>query len=384
MMRLDHPHDVAIVLVSYLPVPGTLGEMKTKPTQYACRSLNAAGLQPDMIICRSTHLLDETRKRKLSANCNVSPEDVISAPDASTIYAVPLRLHAERVGERLCKKLGLRTSRERMTEWEKLIGRVERRNGRPVRIGIVGKYFSTGDFTLSDAYLSVIEAIKHAAWAVGRRPEIAWLNSEAYETSPALMRKELSSLDGILIPGGFGSRGVEGKIRAIRYAREKKLPFLGICYGLQLAVIEYARDALGCAHANTTEVAPKTPYPVIHLMNEQEERMRDSDYGGTMRLGNYPCVLASRSIAQRLYDGAPLIRERHRHRYEVNPAYVPDLEKNGLRISGRSPDGMLAEIIELPQHPFFIASQFHPEFTSRPFHPNPLFLGFLKAAAKKR
>jgi CTP synthase len=384
MMRLERPHDVAIVLVSYLPVPGTLGEMKTKPTQYACRSLNSAGLQPDMIICRSTHLLDESRKRKLSANCNVSPEDVISAPDATSIYEVPLRLHLERVGERLCKKLQLRTSRERMEKWESLSALIERNGARPVRIGIVGKYFSTGDFTLSDAYLSVIEAIKHAAWAAKRHPEIAWLNSEAYEKSPSLMKRELSKLDGILIPGGFGSRGVEGKIKAIRYAREHKIPFLGICYGMQLAVIEYARHVLGHAQAQTTEVAPKTPHPVIHLMNEQEERMKNSDYGGTMRLGDYPCVLADRSLAKKLYGGAALIKERHRHRYEVNPAFSDALDKRGLRISGRSPDGMLAEIVEIPRHPFFIASQFHPEFTSRPFSPNPLFRGFLNAAAKKK
>jgi CTP synthase len=382
MMRLERPHDVAVVLVSYLPVPGTLGEMKTKPTQYACRSLNSVGLQPDMIICRSTHLLDESRKRKLSANCNVSPEDVISAPDAKTIYSVPLRLHEEHVGERLCAKLGIRAGKEEMEEWKKLVARAERTSGHPVRIGIVGKYFSTGDFTLSDAYLSVIEAVKHAAWSIGRSLEISWLNSEAYEKSPAVMAKELSALDGILIPGGFGSRGVEGKIKAIRYAREKRVPFLGICYGLQLAVIEYARDVLGYAHAHTTEVAPKTPHPVIHLMNEQEERMKNDDYGGTMRLGNYPCVLAPKSIAQALYGGMPLIRERHRHRYELNPSYIEALEKKGMRISGRSPDGALTEIIELPKHPFFVASQFHPEFTSRPFSPNPLFRGFVKAASR--
>jgi len=383
MMRLERPRDVAVILVSYLPVPGTLGEMKTKPTQYACRSLNSVGLQPDMIICRSTHLLDESRKKKLSANCNVSSEDVVSAPDAATIYNVPLRLHAERVGDRLCGKLGIRAPRERMREWNHLIERLGRSTQRPVKIGIVGKYFSTGDFTLSDAYLSVIEAVKHAAWSIGRRPEIAWLNSEAYERSPALMRKELASLDGVIIPGGFGARGIEGKIGAIRFAREKNIPFLGICYGLQLAVIEYARHVLGHERAHTTEVAPKTPHPIIHLMNEQEERMKNSDYGGTMRLGDYPCVLAPRSVAQRLYGGVALIRERHRHRFEVNPAYSDELERSGLRISGRSPDGSLAEMIELPKHPFFIASQFHPEFTSRPFRPNPLFLGFVRAAAKR-
>lgn len=382
MMRLDSPKDVMVVLVSYLPVPGNLGEMKSKPTQYACRTLNGAGLQPDMIVCRSSHAVDEVRKRKLSVNCNVETEDVISAPDVSSIYEVPLKFYEEHVSDRIVKKLGLPKSSMSMKKWKDLLKTI-RTLKTTVRIGVVGKYFSTGDFTLSDAYLSVLEAIKHAAWANGRKPVIEWLNSEEFEKSPKTMEAQLKKVDGILIPGGFGTRGVEGKIKAIEYARKKKIPFLGICYGLQLAVAEVARHELHLKGASSTEFDPKTKYPVIHLMNEQEEKMKNADYGGTMRLGNYPCKLRKGSKARALY-GDDLVKERHRHRYEVNPAYRPDLEKKGLVVSGESPDGKLVEIIELKNHPFFMASQFHPEFTSRPFRPNPLFLGFLNAASKKK
>lgn len=380
MLKLEQPRDVLTALVSYLPVPGALGEMKSKPTQYACRSLNSAGIQPDLIICRSTHALDDVRKRKISMNCNVEPEDVISAPDVKSIYEVPIHYQKEGVAKRISKKLGLPKRTLKMKAWADLTARIEKKT-QPIRIGVVGKYFSTGDFTLSDAYLSVLEAIKHASWAIGRTPQIEWLNSEEFEKHPALMKKQLDALDGILIPGGFGSRGVEGKMMAIRYAREKKIPFLGICYGMQLAVTEMARDVLGWKDSASTEFSPKTTHPVIHLMNEQEERMKKKDYGGTMRLGNYPCKLLKGSRARSLY-GKDLIQERHRHRFEFNPLYRKQLEKAGLVISGSSPDGSLAEIIEIKKHPFFVASQFHPELTSRPFRPNPLFLGFLKASGK--
>lgn len=381
MLKLDHPHDVMTVLVSYLPVPNALGEMKSKPTQYAVRSLNSAGIQPDMIICRSTHPIDEIRKKKISLNCNVEAKDVISAPDVRSIYEVPIHYQKEGVAARISKKLHLPKRQLKMKSWAELTKNIEKDGKLEVRIGVVGKYFSTGDFTLSDAYLSVLEAIKHAAWAVGRTPKIEWLNSEEFEKSPAKMRKQLDELDGILIPGGFGSRGVEGKMLAIKYAREKKIPFLGICYGMQLAAIEMARDLCGMKDAASTEFNPKTKHPVIHLMNEQEEKMKNQDYGGTMRLGDYPCELLKGSKVRALY-GEDRILERHRHRFEFNPLYRKQLEEAGLVISGSSPDGSLAEIIELEKHPFFIASQFHPELTSRPFHPNPLFLGFLKAAGK--
>lgn len=382
MMKLEHPDSVAVVLVSYLPVPGNLGEMKTKPTQYACRSLNAAGLQPDLIICRSAQPIDETRKRKISINCNVDARDVIAAPDVESIYQVPLNFYREHVTARLMRKLRLRAGSARLKPWIDLNRRIQHVSD-PVRIGVIGKYFSTGNFTLSDSYLSVLEAIKHAAWHVRRKPEIVWLNSEDFEKRPASLAGTLKRLHGILIPGGFGTRGVEGKIKAIQYAREHHIPYLGLCYGMQLATVEVARHVLGWRDASTTEIAPHTKHPVIHLMNEQEEKIKDKEYGGTMRLGEYPCLLKRGSLARRLY-GKERILERHRHRFEANPAYRMELEAAGLSVTGVSPDGQLAEIVEYKKHPFFVASQFHPELTSRPLRPHPLFLGFIKAAAKMK
>ena len=381
MMHLESPKDVLLALVSYLPVPGNLGEMKTKPTQYAARSLNAAGLQPDLIICRSAFPIDEPRKRKLSISCNVAAEDVIAAPDVESIYAVPVKFEEEGVGERIVMKLGLKAPKKDGKQWVDLVKRIKS-SAKPVKIGVVGKYFSTGNFTLSDAYLSVLEAIKHAAWAIHRKPEIIWLNSEDFEKRPATVAQTLKGLHGILIPGGFGARGIEGKLMAIKYAREHKLPYLGLCYGMQLALVEMGRDVLGWKDANTTEIDPDTAHPVIHLMDEQQKKMEDKNYGGTMRLGEYPCVLKKGTKARALYD-LEIVRERHRHRYEANPDYRKDFEKAGVVFSGVSPDDKLAEIIELKNHPFFMASQFHPELTSRPFRPNPLFLGFVKAAGRK-
>jgi CTP synthase len=382
MMRFETPHDVLVGLVSYLPVPASVGEMKSKPTQFAVRSINAVGLQPDFIIGRSTHFMDAPRKQKLAVHCNVQPEDIISAPNVGSIYEVPLRFHEEGLEDRVIKKLKLKTKRMDLHKWKDLNRRIEHAKT-PVKIGFVGKYLSTGDFVLTDAYISVLEALKHAAWSIGRKAEIVWINAEELETRN---KKRISSimkgLDGILVPGGFGTRGVEGKLQAIRYAREKKIPYLGLCYGLQLATIEFARHVLGWNDANTTEINPKTRHPVIHLMNEQEERMKNADYGGSMRLGVYPCVLKDGSKAKKLY-GSSNIMERHRHRYECNPEYREALAAKGLIASGVSPDGELVEIVELKNHPFFMASQFHPEFLSRPFRPHPMFLGFLKAAAKK-
>lgn len=382
MMRLEAPKDVLVVIVSYMPIPGSVGEMKSKPTQYAVRSLNAAGLQPDLIICRASLPIDEPRKKKLSVSCSVAPEDIIAAPDVPSIYAVPLNFREEGVSDRIVQKLNIRLPRPGLDDWKRLNRRINTAK-KPVRIGIVGKYFSTGDFVLTDSYLSVLEAIKHAAWAINRKPEIVWLNSEDFEKRPSSVATELKKLDGVLIPGGFGTRGIEGKLKAIKYVREHKVPYLGLCYGMQLATVEVARDLLGWKDANTTEIDTKTSHPVIHLMNEQEEKMKDADYGGTMRLGEYPCVLKAGSLARKLY-GSDTIMERHRHRYEANPAYRCELENEGLIVSGVSPDGKLAEIVEMKGHPFFIASQFHPELISRPFRPHPLFLGFVKAAAKSR
>ncbi len=251
-----------------------------------------------------------------------------------------------------------------------------------VRIGIIGKYFSTGDFTLTDSYVSVIEALKHAAWSLRVEPELVWLNSEEYEKNPAKL-KELRKLDGVLIPGGFGTRGVPGKLAAIKYVRENKIPYLGLCYGMQLAVVEVARDILGWKDANTTEIDKKTLHPVIDIMRDQKKKIADADYGGSMRLGEYPCVLLKGSRSAGLYGSSKIV-ERHRHRFEMNPLYRQDVEKAGLRVTGMSPDGRLAEIVEFVEHPFFIATQFHPELVSRPFKPHPLFIGFIRAGLKKK
>ncbi len=381
MMRLEAPKDVIIVLVSYLPIPGSVGEMKSKPTQYAARTLNAAGLQPDLILCRASQAIDEPRKQKLSISCNVAKEDVIAAPDVDSIYEVPLNYRKEHVTDRIVEKLKLKNPKPEADQWAELVKRI-RSSTKPLRIGVVGKYFSTGDFVLTDSYISVLEAIKHAAWSVHRKPEIVWLNSEDFEKRPTTVAPTLKQLDGILIPGGFGTRGIEGKLMAIRYAREHKIPYLGLCYGMQLATIEVARHLLGWADANTTEIDPKTTHPIIQLMNEQEEKMKDKNYGGSMRLGEYPCELKKGSIARTLYQ-VDSVLERHRHRFEANPIYHDELEKAGLIVSGVSPDGTLAEIVEFKDHPFFVATQFHPELISRPFRPHPLFVGFMKAAMKR-
>lgn len=381
IMRLQKPGDVLVGLVSYLPIPGNLGEMKSKPTQLAIRAMNATGLQPDFVIGRSSVPMDKPRKDKIALYCNVQSEDIISAPDVPSVYAVPMHFHAEGLDDRVVAKLKLVTKPVNLRLWKKLNERMAA-STKPVKIGFIGKYLSTGDFVLTDAYISVLEAIKHAAWAIGRKPEIVWINAEELEKHPNTVAKTLRGVDGILVPGGFGTRGIEGKILAIQYAREHKIPYLGLCYGLQLATVEFARHVLGLKDANTTEIDKETKNPVIHLMNEQEGRMSNKNYGGTMRLGAYPCDLRAGSLARKLY-GAARISERHRHRYECNPKYRLELEAKGLLATGLSPDGELVEIVELKNHPFFMASQFHPEFLSRPFRPHPMFLGFLKAASER-
>lgn len=381
LMRMKYPDRVRNILVSYMPVPGSLGEMKTKPTQQAVRTMMAAGLYPDFVIARSSLEIDEPRKKKLAMFSNVHADQVIGAPDVKSIYEIPVIFENQKFGDKILKSFGLKGAPSKtIVKWKKLLASIQETKGE-VKIGVIGKYFSTGDFTLSDAYISVIEAIKHASWANGRAPKLVWLNSEAYEKSPAKL-KELDDLDGVVIPGGFGSRGIEGKIKAIRYCRENKIPYLGLCYGMQCAVIEYARNVLKLKDANTTEIDPKTTNPVIHLLAGQEEKMKDNKYGGTLRLGSYPCKLAPDTTARAAY-GAEVVSERHRHRYEFNNEYREALEKAGLVISGVNPEKDLVEIVELKNHPFFVGVQFHPEFQSRPLSPHPLFQAFVKAAIGK-
>ncbi len=383
VMHMRHRGDVAFVMVSYLPVPSTLGEMKTRPTQHAVATLNSYGVQPDVIIARSTRPLDQKRKEKLSISCNVLVEHVISAPDVDSIYDVPLNFERDKLSDALLALVGLETRQEAdLTQWKEFAAHAH--NGkREVKIGIVGKYFDTGDFVLSDAYLSVIEAIKFSAYAQGAKPVIEWLNAKDYEKDPSRV-EELARYDGILVPGGFGETGIEGKIAAIRYAREHKIPYFGLCYGMQLMTVEYARNVAGLAGAHTTEIDPDTTHPIIMILPDQAEKLARKDYGGSMRLGAYPCKLRSGTIAREAY-GADEISERHRHRYEVNPDYISQLEQSGLVFSGTSPDGTLMEIAELPReaHPFMLGTQFHPELRARPLAPHPLFDAFLKAALER-
>ena len=370
MLKLRHPKDVVFILVSYLPVPKMIGEMKTKPTQYAVRSVNSAGIQPDLILGRSEVPLDKPRKKKLSVFCNISEKDVISAPDVDSIYKIPLNFEMENLGNRILKKVNLNPRKSNLEKWQELVRTIENPMGK-VKIGIVGKYFKTGKFTLTDSYISVIEAIKHAAYHFKVSPEIIWLDSEVYEEDPKKL-KELKKIDGLIVPGGFGSRGIEGKIRAIEFCRKQKIPFLGLCVGMQLAVIEFARNVCGLKEANSTEFSENCQEPVIDIMSEQKKILGDKKYGGTMRLGGYSCKLIKGTLSREAY-GSPVVFECHRHRYELNNKYREILEKKGLTISGVNPDKNLVEIVEIKENPFFVAVQFHPEFKSRPLCPHPLF-----------
>lgn len=383
MLKIKKTKDTFLVLVSFLPTVAAGGtELKTKPTQYAVRTLNSAGLQPDMILARAPVPLDAKRKQTIALNCNIEERCIISAPNVESIYDVPLNFERDGMSDILLKKIGLRARGRDMKDWEEMAKR-SRLTSPSVKIGIVGKYFGSGGFVLSDSYISVIESVRHAAAREGVHADIEWLDSEEYEKDPASLA-HLSRLSGVVIPGGFGSRGVEGKIAAIRYAREHKIPYFGLCYGMQLAVVEYARHKAALTGAHTTEVNAKTPHSVIDIMSEQTANVKEKKYGGTMRLGEYPALLKQGSVARGAY-GADVVRERHRHRYEVNPLYRSRIEDAGGVFSGTSPEGKLMEIFELPHavHPFFVGTQFHPEFTSRPLAPHPLFLAFIKAAKKR-
>lgn len=384
MLKADYPDDVAIAMVSYLPTPPKVGEMKTKPTQHATRQMNSAGVAPDVIIARSERRMDTKRREKIAEFCNVSGEYIISAPDVDSIYDVPINFNRQELDKILLNRLSLSARKSNLTKWKQFVRKTHAAQT-PVKIGIVGKYFSAGEFVLSDAYISVIESIKYSAYHAGRKPEIQWLNARDFEGARGKRQlKKLSKLDGILVPGGFGSRGVEGKLNVIRYAREHNIPYFGLCYGMQLMVVEYAQHVANIKGAHTVEVDKRARHPIIDIMPEQKEKIAKEDYGGTMRLGHYKAKLKDDTIARRAYDQRS-VKERHRHRYEVNPEYVSQLEKAGLVFSGTSPDKTLMEIAELPEedHPFFLGTQFHPEFQAHPLHPHPLFTAFIKAASAK-
>jgi CTP synthase len=383
VMRLKHPDDVAFVMVSYLPVPGTLGEMKTKPTQSAVRELNSYGVQPDFIIARSNGPMDEKRKEKLAIWCNVRPDHIISAPDVDSIYTVPLNLEKDHIGDLLLDALKLeKTAAADLADWRAFVEKTQAEDRQEITIGIVGKYFDTGDFVLSDAYLSVIEAIKFSAAAVGVKAKIEWVNAKNLEkgTDISLLEK----FDGVIVPGGFGETGIEGKILAAQYCRTHKIPYFGLCYGMHMLVIEYARNVLGLAGAHTVEIDPNTEFPVVDVMPDQKQLIAEGKYGGTMRLGSYPADITPGTVAHAAY-GTDTVEERHRHRYEINPEYIDQLTGKGLVFSGKSPNGVLMEIAELPQkeHPFYLGCQFHPELQARPLSPHPLFTKFIETALQR-
>ena len=383
MMKSEDPENVAVVMVSYLPVPGSIGEMKTKPTQTAVRALNSAGVFADMIVCRSPIGVDKKRKEKIATFCNVQVENVISAPDVNSIYDIPLNYEKDHLSQQLINLLGLRAKREtNLTAWKKFV-RSTSAGTDVVKIAVVGKYFNSGDFVLSDVYLSVLEAIKFSAYKLKLTPEISYLSAADFTDKKRL--KELKKYHGVLVPGGFGKTGIEGKLNVISYVRKQKIPYFGICYGMQLAVLEYAQNVLKLSDASTEEINPHAKHLVIGVMEEQKAKLAKKAMGGTMRLGEYQADLTPRSLVAKAYR-TTVINERHRHRYEVNPTYIANLEAKGLRFSGRSPDGSLMEIMELPveDHPFFVGVQFHPELQARPLAPHPLFTAFVKAAYESR
>jgi len=379
MMKSEAPTDVLTTMVSYLPVPGSIGEMKTKPTQTAVRSLNSAGVFADIIIARSSSPVDEKRKEKIARFCNVKKEHVISAPDVASIYDIPINFENENLSQTICQSLGIKLKQKTdLVAWKKFVSKAK--NAKPeVKIAVVGKYFNSGDFVISDVYLSVLEAIKYSSASLNLVPKITYLSASDFTDAKNCVN--LRKFDGILVPGGFGQTGVPGKLNVIKYAREKKIPYLGICYGMQLAVIEYARNVAKLKDADTAEINPQAEHLVVDVMPEQKEIVAKQKLGGTMRLGEYEAIIKKNTHAFRAYK-ATNITERHRHRYEVNPDYIKRLEEAGLVFSGQSADGRLMEISELPKeaHPFFVGVQFHPELIARPLTPHPIFSAFIKAA----
>jgi CTP synthase len=412
ILKLKHPNDVIHVHVTYLPFLQNIGELKSKPAQTSVRILNGMGIQPDMMVARSALPIDKRRLERLALFCNINPDHIFAAPDLSTIYQVPLLFHKQNhhLASQCLKLLKLKPKKHKdMKNWQIMTQRATKAWPKKVQLGMVGKYFVTGDYDLIDSYVSVVEAIRHAAWKLGITPEFTWIDSEKIENLPVGKKEKLlKGFDGIIVPQGWGSRGTEGKIESIKFAREKMIPYLGLCFGMQMATIEFGRNVLGLKKANSTEVDPKTPHPVIHVMPEQAEYLAKKQYGGTIRLGAWPCVVMKGTLLEEAYhefgDGkqAPwwqprdeaqtkiavqtepktLVFERHRHRYEFNNDFKKSYEDAGFVISGTSPDGKLVEAIEIKDHPFFVGTQFHPEYISRPLTPHPIFVSFLNALKK--
>jgi len=381
-LKIKDPGSTLLIHVGYLPIPQTLGEPKSKPIQQSIQELNSLGLRPDFVVARSEKPIDLKRKEKIAFSAAIDPQDVIANPDVNPVYRVPLVLEEQELTRKILQRFGLRSRGRKLGDWKNLIKRIEGAR-KPVRIGMVAKYISSGDFTLEDSYICVNEAIKHAAWEQGLDPQLVWIDSEKLEgIGKKEFEKVLGGLDGIIVPQGWGSRGTEGKIKAIKFAREQKIPYLGLCFGMQMAVIEFSRHVLGLKDAHTAEADSKTKNPVIHVMPNQEKYLQNRQYGGTIRLGAWKCGIAPRTLLRRIY-GRRTVSERHRHRYELNNKYRQLLEKNGMRLSGLSSDKELVEAVELDQkiHPFFLGVQFHPELKSRPLAPHPIFREFMRAAS---
>jgi len=392
IMKIRDKEDVVHVHVAYLPTPPSIGEMKTKPVQTSVRLLNQTGIQPDFVLGRATKPLDQKRKERIALFCNVDIKNVISAPYIENVYEVPAVLKEQNLDLKIIKKLNLKTKKTTyFNEWQKLVKKSNAAK-KTIKIAIAGKYQTVGNYLLPDAYACVLESIKHASFYNNVKTDIVWFDSEKIEKDSKELEK-LNDVDGVIVPQGWGSRGVEGKIKVVQFARENKIPYLGLCFGMQMAVIEFARNVLKLKNANSEEVNPRTSCPVIHIMPHQKEYLSKHQYGGTIRLGAWPCVINPASNLYQVYlknkvgnhlikNRQPLtVMERHRHRYEFNNDYREKFSKAGMIISGSSPDGKLVEAIELSPkiHPFFVGVQFHPEFKSRPLSPHPIFIALLQA-----
>jgi len=398
IMKMRDKEKVVHIHVAYLPTPPSIGEMKTKPVQTSVRLLNQTGIQPDFLVGRGKNELDDKRKKRIALFCNIDLENIVSNPYVKSPYQVPLNFYKQTLCKKIIKKLevdkGKRTGL--FKEWKKMVERIKKAD-KHLKIAVAGKYQTVGDYVLPDAYVCVLEALRHAAWEKGYSPEIVWIDTEKVEQNEKELNK-LKNSCGVIIPQGWGSRGVEGKIKVAEYARLNKLPYLGLCFGMQMAVIEFARNVLGLSGANTEEVDENAKDKVIHIMPDQKKYLEKKQYGGTIRLGAWPCKIKKGSGLYDFYTSNPsgevliskknplIVQERHRHRYEFNLNYKKDFEKAGMIISGTSPDKKLVEAVELSKnkHPFYIGVQFHPEFKSRPLSPHPIFLEFIKACIKHK
>jgi len=379
LMKLQNPNDILHIHLTYLPIPSSIGEMKSKPAQMSIQQLAQAGIHADFVLARSQTAVDEKRKGKIAIACGIDPQSIISAPDVESIYQVPLNFENQKLSDKILTKLTIKPRTSDLADWKVMVNSTLTAK-KTVRIAMVGKYFATGDFTLSDAYLSVIESIRHAVSRFDIKPKLSWIDSAQIEKEGV---KLLAGYDGIIVPGGYGSRAVEGIITAIKFAREAKIPYFGLCYGMQQAAIEFARNVCGLENANTTEIDPNTKHPIIHVMETQKDHVKYHKLGGTQRLGSWEWKAKKGTKFEKSYKSITG-SDRHRHRYEFNNEYRPILEKKGMVFSATTKDDRLVEAIELKDHPFFVGVQFHPELKSRPLAPHPLYMSFIEAVSKQK